>query len=70
MSYDYTPPTVLTGPSSPRARFAPRPVSTTSFEDELLAEIESLREQNIHLKATLGMVRQVLGVTIENLVIN
>jgi hypothetical protein len=41
----------------------------TTFEDELLAEIDNLREQNIHLKATLGMIRQVLGKTIDNLVI-
>jgi hypothetical protein len=37
--------------------------------DVLLAEIEDLREQNIHLRATIAMVRQVLGATIDNLVI-
>jgi hypothetical protein len=50
-------------------RPAPNVRRDTAFEDELLAEIEDLREQNIHLRATIAMVRQVLGATIDNLVI-
>ena len=48
--------------------FAPpmRPAPPT-VEDDMRSEIARLREQVATLKATLGMVRQVLAATVENI---